>query len=240
ASNCRRPERRSQVFLSCAHPHLLPAVRADGSLGTVDHDTDRFPLPEVDDANVDARLQTLRIQVLEEAGLVLELIGDPFDRRGGAGRHALKRLGWARRHAGHRVAVRARLRVAEHLLDALLHFRRHRVLEALGLFVGLPPLEAEHFDEEPLGEAMSPNDRVRVTLPGRGQMHFFTVVQRDEALPLQAMDHLRNRRRGEAQELGEASRTDVAALLAERVERLAVRLYGGRRAVWWPPSMAID
>ena len=102
------------------------------------------------------------------------------------------------------------------------------MLEALGLFVGLPPLEAEHFDEEPFGEAMSANDRVRVTLPGRGQMHFFTLIQRDQPLPLQAVDHLRNSRGGEAQELGEASRNDVAALIAERVNRLEVLLDGGR------------
>jgi len=33
-----------------------------------------LPVAEIDDANVDAWLDALRIQVLEEAGLVLELI----------------------------------------------------------------------------------------------------------------------------------------------------------------------
>ena len=58
-------------------------------------------------------------------------------------------------------------------------------------------------------------------------MHFFTVVQRDQALPLQAVDHLRNSGGGEAQEFSEASRNDVAALIAERVDRLEVLLDGG-------------
>jgi hypothetical protein len=42
-----------------------------------------------------------------------------------------------------------------------------------------------------------------VALTALGQMHFFTVVQRDEALALEPMHHLGDRRSGEAEELGE-------------------------------------
>ena len=124
--------------------------------------------------------------------------------------------------------MRAGLRIAEHVLDALLHLRRHRVLEALRLFVCFPPLESEHLDQEPFGEAMATHDRVGVALPGLGQMHFFTLVQGDQALALKAMDHLRDGRCGEAKELGQARRNDVSILVGEGVDRLQVLLDGRR------------
>jgi hypothetical protein len=102
------------------------------------------------------------------------------------------------------------------------------MFQALGLFVGLPPLEPEDLDQEPLGEAMAADDRVRVALAGLGQMHFFTLVQRDQPVPLEAMDHLRDRGRREAEELGKTRRNDVSVLIAERVNRLEILLDGGR------------
>src|SRR5207248_7954629 len=79
ANSCRLLGRRWRASLSCAYPYLLAAVRADRPLGPVDHDTDRLSLPLIDDANVDTRPKPLRVQVLEEAGLVLELIGDALE-----------------------------------------------------------------------------------------------------------------------------------------------------------------
>ena len=159
---------------------------------------------------------------------MLELIGDAFHRRHGAGLHSLERLGRARRDTRHRVAVRAGLRVAEHFLHALFHLRRHGVLQSLRLFVGLPPREPEHLDEKPLREPMAANDRVGVALPRLGQMHFFTVVQRDQAVPLEPMDHLRDGQSGEAEEVRQARRDDVAVLVAQGVDRLEILLDGGR------------
>jgi hypothetical protein len=60
-------------------------------------------------------------------------------------------------------------------------------------------------------------------------MHFFTAVEGDEPLPLEPVDHLRDRRRREAEELGEACRDHVAALVRERVNRLQI-LFDGRRS----------
>jgi len=59
-------------------------------------------------------------------------------------------------------------------------------------------------------------------------MHFFTAVERDQAITLEPMDHLRDRWRGEAEELREARRDDVAALISERVDGLEIFLGGGR------------
>ena len=128
----------------------------------------------------------------------------------------------------HRVAVRTGLRVAKHVLDALLHLGRHRMLEALGLFVGLPPFEPEHLDEEALRKTMATHDRVGVTLARLGQMHFFTVIQRDEPVALESMDHLRNGWCRESEELREARRNDVPVLVRERVDRLEILLDGRR------------
>ena len=175
-----------------------------------------------------ARPKPLRVQVLEEAGLVLELIGDALEDGRGSRRHPLERLRRAPGHPWHRIAVRTGLRVAEHVLDALLHFRRHRVLEALRLFVGLPPLEPEHLDEEPFGEPMAADYRVGVALPALGQMHFFTVIQGDQPLALEPVDHLRHRRGGEAEKLGESRRDDMPVLVRERVNGLEILLDGGR------------
>jgi hypothetical protein len=59
-------------------------------------------------------------------------------------------------------------------------------------------------------------------------MHFFTVVQCDQALALEPVDHLRYGRGGEAQELRQACRDDVAVLVGERVDGLEVLLDGWR------------
>jgi hypothetical protein len=102
------------------------------------------------------------------------------------------------------------------------------MLEALRLLVCLPPLEPQNLDEEPFGEAMPADDGVRVTLTRLGQMHFFTVVERDQPFALQPMDHLGDGGRRESEELGETRRNDVSVLIAKRVNRLEILLDGGR------------
>jgi hypothetical protein len=59
-------------------------------------------------------------------------------------------------------------------------------------------------------------------------MHFFTVVERDKTLALEAMNHLGNRRRREAQELRQSRRDDAAVLVGERVDGLQILLDGRR------------
>jgi hypothetical protein len=74
---------------------------------------------------------------------------------------------------------------------------------------------------------MAPDDGVGVMLTALGQMHFFTVVQRDEAVALEPVDHLRNGRGRKAQELRETRRNDVPVLVAQRVNRLEILLDRG-------------
>src|SRR5207245_5300621 len=106
--------------------------------------------------------------------------------------NTLEGLRRSRRHTGHGIAVRAGLWIAQHILNPLLHLRRHRMFQSLGLLVGLPPRESEHLDKEPLRQTMPADDRVGVALSLLGQMHFFTIIQRDEPVALESMDHLRN------------------------------------------------
>ena len=80
--------------------------------------------------------------------------------------------------------MRAGLGIAEDAHEALLHLRRHRVLDALRFLVGLPPLVAEKVDEHPLGEAVPADDGVGQPLSALGQMHFFTSIQQNKAISL--------------------------------------------------------
>jgi len=61
-----------------------------------------------------------------------------------------------------------------------------------------------------------------------GQMHFFTVIQRDKAIPLESVDHLGDRRCGESEELRETRRNDMSALVTEGVNGLEILLDRGR------------
>src|SRR3989337_2671857 len=124
--------------LSREHPHLLSAVRPERTRGAVHGDAQQA-LTLLDHLQRHARTDALCVEILEEPRLVLELIGDPFDDGALADSKTLERPRGRRPRAGHRVAVRARLRIAEDADEALLHLRRHRVLDTLRLLVRLPP-----------------------------------------------------------------------------------------------------
>ena len=155
---------------------------------------------------------------------MLELVGDPLDRGGGPARDLRERLRRAGHSTRHRISVRAGLRIAEHLDQALLHLRRHRVLDPLGLLVRLPPLVAEEVDEHPLGEPMPADDVSREVAAATGKMHFFMTVERDEPFALEAVEHFRNGRRGHSHEARQAGADDGATLIGERVDGLEILL----------------
>ena len=99
---------------------------------------------------------------------------------------------------GHdRVAVRARLRVADGGEHALLEHGRHRVLQALGLLVDLVPGDAEHVGEEALDQPVAAHDALGVLGAGVGEGDRLVARARDVAVALQAADHLVHRRRRE-------------------------------------------
>src|SRR2546428_8885621 len=146
--SCRVPAR------SCAHQPLSSAVATDVAFAPVDRETQRV-IAHTYDAHDDARLDADAVEVLEEPGLVLELVGDAFDRRGLVEAEGLQRARRPWRDAGHRVPVRAGLRGAEHATQALFHLVAHRMLDALGLLVRLPPGVAEKVDEHALRQPVT-------------------------------------------------------------------------------------
>ncbi len=127
--------------------------------------------------------------------------------------------------------MRARLRIAEDAYEALLHLRRHRVLDALGLLVRLPPLVTKEVDQHAFRESVPADDRARGLQPALGKTDLSPLVQLQQSVPRHAMDHLRHRRRRYAQELREARADDLAALVGQRVDGLEVLLgrWGGLR-----------
>jgi hypothetical protein len=158
---------------------------------------------------------------------VLELVGDPLDRRALADGEALERSRCARRRTRHRIAVRACLRIAEDAHEALLHLLRHRVLDALGLLVRLPPFVPEEIDEHPFGEAVAPDDPARCAVAAVRETDLLPLVELQKPVALEAMHHLRHRRGRDPKELGETRADHLAALVGEGVHGLEVLL--GRR-----------
>ena len=104
------------------------------------------------------------LEIGQEAGVLLGLFGDPVDRRalpgvdraeGHAGRPAARRFGVDG------VAVRAGLRMAQHLVEPRLDTRRDRALEPRRLFVRLRPAQTHDGAQQPFAQRMAPKDAVR-------------------------------------------------------------------------------
>src|SRR5580704_11891053 len=70
-----------------------------------------------------------------------------------------------------RISVRASFRVAEECADALIEFGADDVLEFAGLVVGLGVLDGEGVFEQPLSQAMAPDNVARTPRPGVGQLN---------------------------------------------------------------------
>ena len=127
---------------------------------------------------------------------------------------------------GDRMAVRARLRVADRGEHARLQDGRHRVLEALGLLVDLVPWDPEDVGEEALDEAVAADDPLGVLLAGAGEGDRLVAGALDVAVLLEAADHLVDGRRGELHGARDVRAGHREAGLVEPVQRLEVLLLG--------------
>ena len=102
------------------------------------------------------RRQGPRLEIREESGVLLGLLGNSLDRCPAAGFHLVERDARgppARRRGIDRVAVRAGLGMAEHLIQAGFHAKRDRPLEAGRLLVRLRPAQTDDRRQEPLERA---------------------------------------------------------------------------------------
>ena len=168
------------------------------------------------------------LQELQEAGRELELLGDAADREATTDAD----LGERHRRRGvvvgpwDRVAVGARGRVAEHAHDGRLDRLGDDVLPLAGLLVGVRPRQVEDVGEEPLGEAVAAHHPLGEAEPV-GAERDGVVVDGDQALVREALDHLRHRRARHHEAVGDAGLDDLDVVLVELVDGLAVLLERG-------------
>jgi hypothetical protein len=127
---------------------------------------------------------------------------------------------------GDGVAVRARRGVVEQPVDRRLDRLAQHVLPLAGLVVGLGPRQPEDVGEEALGEAVTAHDLLGQLLAPVGEADG-ALGGAHQALAGHAPDHLRDRRPGDAEPLGDAGLDDVEVVLAQLEDGLAVLLERG-------------
>ncbi len=145
------------------------------------------------DRDLRARRQRARLEVRQQAGVLLGLLGDPVDRRGRTGLH-LAQADAGRPATGglgvDRVAVRARLGVPEHLVEAGLDPRRDGALEAHRLVVRFGPAEADDRGQQPLEQRVPAEDAVGGGPAGGRQVEVATLGVGDQPVRHEPAEHL--------------------------------------------------
>ena len=173
----------------------------------------------------------MREQILVRLGFLRDALDDD--------RHAVLRLrererldGRGRRHAGDRVAVRARARHAERLGELQLDARRDRVLETMRLFVRVGPVEAEDVGEPPLEETVAAGHDLGHLKAARGQRELLAAPHLHVVAADHAVHGLGDGRRADAHVLRESGADDGLTIPRKIVDRGQVVLDGraGRRA----------
>ncbi|HEX6489984.1 MAG TPA: adenylate/guanylate cyclase domain-containing protein [Gaiellaceae bacterium] len=101
-------------------------------------------------------------------------------------------------------AVRAAVRMAEFLLDPLDHLVREGVAELVSVHVGLGGGIAHEVGQEPLDDPVLADDLLGAFAPARGQDRLLLLAALDQALGLEALQHLAGRGPGDAEHLGDA------------------------------------
>ena len=100
------------------------------------------------------------------------------------------------------------------------------MLPLAGFLVGIGPRQLEDVGEEPLGQPVAAHDPLGEPLTVGGEADG-VVVDGDEALALEPLDHLGHGRARHHEPVGDAGLDDVDVVLAELEDRLAVLLEGG-------------
>jgi hypothetical protein len=144
---------------------------------------------------VRARDEAVLLEVDEELGVLLGLLGDAVDGHVRAGRHVgQRRAGRAslRRPGVDRVAVRARRRVADQRVDRGFHTHRDLALQAHRLLVRLGPAEADHLGQQPLQQRMPSEDDVGqpAAFLGHPKLALGRSADRHEPFGDETADHL--------------------------------------------------
>ena len=129
--------------------------------------------------------------------------------------------------------MRARRWAAEEVVDPVGDPVAQRVLEVMGLLVGIGPSEPDHLGEQPLGQGVAPERALGGGATGVAQVELARLgVDLQQPFADEPRDHLADRRRAHAHALREPRRDDRLPLpvhVADRHEVLGGGL--GRLAV---------
>jgi hypothetical protein len=134
-----------------------------------------------------------------------------------------------------RPSVRAAVGVAQPLADPLDHVVAEALADLVRMHVRLGRRVAHEVGQEPLDEPVLAHDPLRPLAPGGSEDRLLVLAALDEALGLQALQHLAGRGPGDAEHLGHPRRQRRRALglrpvLAdgegEEVDRLEVFVDG--------------
>jgi EmrB/QacA subfamily drug resistance transporter len=169
------------------------------------------------------RLDPGLLQVVQK---VLRLVLEAQDRHARAGLHVGQRHALDARAGDDRMPVGARLGVADRGQHARLEHRRHRVLQALGLFVDLVPRDPEDVGQEALDQPVAADDALGVLLPGGREGDRLVVAARDVAVAFEPADHLVHRGRGQLHRAGDVGPRHAQPRLVQPEEGLEVLLLG--------------
>jgi hypothetical protein len=106
-----------------------------------------------------------------------------------------------------------------------LHGNGDHVLPLARLGVGVGPGQSEHVGQEPFGESVAPDDLFGERSSGLGECD--AVTDGEESVGLEPSDHLRDRRAGDLEPLGDPGLDHGDVVLVEFPDRLAVLLCCG-------------
>ena len=174
------------------------------------------------------------LEVGQQPGVLLGLLGDPVDRRPLAAldlaeRRALRPL--AGGLGVDRVAVRARRRVAEHLVEPGLDARREGALEPGRLLVGLRPAEPDDGRQQPLEQGVAAEDRVGRGPAGEVSTRSRPSVWLDEPVGDEPAEHLARGLGRDAEMAADLGGPDMGAVAGHHPQGEQVLLRGAGEVV---------
>src|SRR6266850_1607085 len=188
------------------------------------------PRRDLDDLEAAAGPDLVAPQVFEELLVGFGLLRDALHHHGRAflGLREGKRLDARRpRHAGDRVAVRARARHPEHLGQPVLDPRRQRVLEPVRLLVRVGPVEPEGVGQPALQQPVTARHDLGDLPALRREGKRLAGADLDIAATRHPVHRLGHRRRGNRHVLGEPGADDGLAAAGEVIDGGEIILRGG-------------
>ena len=184
------------------------------------------------DRDPGARCQRARLEVGQQARVLLGLLGDPVDGGDGPGLHLAQAEAGRPASCGlgvDRVAMRAGLGMTEHLIEASLDARRDRALETHRLVIGFGPAEPDDSGQQPLQQRVPPEDPVGGRSTGRREAQIATFRVLHEAIGDQPPEHLAGGLGGDPEVTGDLGGRDMTRIVGATHDPQREQVLLGRR-----------